>query len=712
MLTLMTFVSTPVRAAACSLLASVSLSASFSVLAQTATLKETVVTASRFEEYRINAPMALQVITQQDILNSGVNSVPDALRMLAGINVRGNAPGQLDLNAAVDLGGFGVTASQNTLVLIDGRKLNPIDSSEIAWGAVDMSSVERIEIATGGASVQYGAGATGGVINIITRQSSKDQSMAQTSVGSFGTIQGSLQLDRQFNDVAFGLSASSAKSDGWRENSQVRAQNLTGRLKKTLDAHSYVFAELATAEQSNGFPGGVLGQVGQGDQVAAKFNNVGSNNNLKSQTLRLGGFKDLGDLSSLDLDVSLTKKSSDFKQPYYDTSDSFGSFFGVGFLTGSGRSTLDGEVLAFSPKFKKLLTSGGSFVAGYDFSKANQSGTSLHGSAAQQVILNNQVADGFVGQIVTDLQSVQLLNQSVYAITRLPVNSQTEFSAGMRREFQSFDTSDINKKSGSQLSQGQYKANAYEAAVNYKSGSNSRLFARLNHSYRFANTDEYWGFGPSGNREFSGELKPQYTRAYEMGYEQLINQHALSMAFGQSVTQDEIRYNPNFFRNSNLSDDVFRTNLSANYQYTSTSGGRLAIGGRFQRAEFLNGDYAGQTIGLVPAAVYSASWTQALDARTKAGLSVLHVSKQSYDIAPESASGKEQMPAYTTADLFWIRAYGKLVTKLTVKNITGSVYSNYGGFASVQTPGATLTPSYYYFPSDPRSVFISATYNF
>ena len=70
------------------------------------------------------------------------------------------------------------------------------------------------------------------------------------------------------------------------------------------------------------------------------------------------------------------------------------------------------------------------------------------------------------------------------------------------------------------------------------------------------------------------------------------------------------------------------------------------------------------------------------------------------------------MPAYTTADVFLARSYGKLETKLTVKNLTGSTYAAYGGYGFVSTPGANGMNSYYYFPSDPRSVFLSMVYRF
>lgn len=47
-----------------------------------------------------------------------------------------------------------------------------------------------------------------------------------------------------------------------------------------------------------------------------------------------------------------------------------------------------------------------------------------------------------------------------------------------------------------------------------------------------------------------------------------------------------------------------------------------------------------------------------------------------------------------------------------MKNITGSVYSHYGGYGGVQLPGANLASSYYYFPADPRAIHVGLTYSF
>lgn len=680
--------------------------------AQTEVLRETVVTATRFEQYRDEASTAVQIITQQDMANSGVSSLPDALRILAGINVRGNATGQFDLNSVVDMGGFGMTATQNTMVLVDGRKLNPIDSSDIMWGSVDMSSIERIEIINGGAGVQYGSGATGGLINIITREAYQHSGAAHFSAGSFGSIQSHVQADRRWDDKSFLLHAGVLKSDGWRSNSQSLAKNMMVRGKQVLDAHSYVFAEIGLSEQSNGLTGGVVGKVGEGDQRATKFNNVDSNISSTTHTIRLGGFTALTDLSSLDVDFSVNKKTSDFKQPYFDTADSFGVFMGAGFLTGPGRSDLDGQTIAFNPKWKTLFSNGGHVVVGWDVAKADQSGASYFGTAAQQVILANQ-GSGFVGNILTDRQSVTLHNSAVYATSQIPLLEFVHAHFGWRTEVQTFDSTDTNKASGRQTSSGQYSANAYEAGLSYKAGLASRYFARINHSFRFANTDEYWGLDPvSYSRVFSGELRPQFTQAYEVGYERSAGRHHGSLMASQSSTQDEIRYNPSYYRNSNLSDEVLRRSLVGSYAYTIPSGSKISMTARLQQATFANGLYKGQALGLVPASIYTASLIQPLDAFSKLGLSVMRVSKQNYDVAPDQMQGKDMMPAFTRADLFWIHQQDKWEYKVTIKNLLNALSSNYGGFAFVQSPGATGSSTYYYFPSDPRSVHFGATYRF
>ena len=133
-----------------------------------------IVSGSRFEENLNEVPANVQVITREEIAESTSTNIPDILSQIGGLNVRNTQGGQLNLNATIDMGGYGATANSTTLVLVDGQRINPIDSSSISWESIPIDSINRIEILRGGASVQYGNGAVGGVINIITNGGKKD----------------------------------------------------------------------------------------------------------------------------------------------------------------------------------------------------------------------------------------------------------------------------------------------------------------------------------------------------------------------------------------------------------------------------------------------------------------------------------------------------------------------------------------------------------
>ena len=128
-------------------------------------LSPVIVTAQRVPSDAATLPVAVSVITAEDIAASSARTMQDLLSTQAGIHLL-NTSSSTD-NAIVDLRGFGMTGASNTLILVDGVKQNTNDLSAPNLGVVPLDQVERIEIARG--SVQYGGG-TGGVINIITRR--------------------------------------------------------------------------------------------------------------------------------------------------------------------------------------------------------------------------------------------------------------------------------------------------------------------------------------------------------------------------------------------------------------------------------------------------------------------------------------------------------------------------------------------------------------
>jgi vitamin B12 transporter len=108
----------------------------------------------------------------------------------------------------------GSTASQ-VVVLLDGVRVN----SELT-GAVDLSSfpvelLERIEIVRGGGSTEYGSGAMGGVINLITRRpKAEPQASFSFSGGSFGTWDGSISGGGRIKGVDSSFGYQGFKTDG------------------------------------------------------------------------------------------------------------------------------------------------------------------------------------------------------------------------------------------------------------------------------------------------------------------------------------------------------------------------------------------------------------------------------------------------------------------------------------------------------------------
>ncbi|MFZ2909883.1 MAG: TonB-dependent receptor plug domain-containing protein, partial [Candidatus Desulfobacillus denitrificans] len=187
-----------------------------------------IVSATRFAEADPRVPANISVITREDIRSLPAFDLPAVLRSAAGVDVR-TLYGSLGVDAGVDLRGFGDTAASNTLVLVDGQRLNPIDMGSISWSAVPLESIQRIEIIRGAGTVLYGDRASGGVINIVTDKSGRPRAAVTATAGSFGhrglDAHGAAGNDRGY----FNVFAHHAETGGWRRNSQQDQQALSGR---------------------------------------------------------------------------------------------------------------------------------------------------------------------------------------------------------------------------------------------------------------------------------------------------------------------------------------------------------------------------------------------------------------------------------------------------------------------------------------------------
>lgn len=127
-----------------------------------------VVSVSKKPEKLIETAAAVSVVTNEDLRRSGVESLPEALRGIPGVEVARVDSRQY----AITIRGFNSTTANKLLVLMDGRSLYTPLYSGVFWDAQDtlLEDVDRIEVIRGPGATVWGANAVNGVINVITKE--------------------------------------------------------------------------------------------------------------------------------------------------------------------------------------------------------------------------------------------------------------------------------------------------------------------------------------------------------------------------------------------------------------------------------------------------------------------------------------------------------------------------------------------------------------
>lgn len=133
----------------------------------TVALNEVVITATRTEQSPINVPNTVRAISEKDLQERQVRTLPEALRETPGVSVQKTSNGQ----GSPFIRGF--TGFRN-LALIDGVRFNNSTFREGPnqyWSTIDPLALDHIELVPGQGSVLYGSDAIGGTLNVFTKDS-------------------------------------------------------------------------------------------------------------------------------------------------------------------------------------------------------------------------------------------------------------------------------------------------------------------------------------------------------------------------------------------------------------------------------------------------------------------------------------------------------------------------------------------------------------
>lgn len=185
-----------------------------------------VVTATRGAE-RLPSAASSTVLTSAELSNMAAGALDDALRSTPGFTLfrRSSSRVANPTTQGVTLRGVSGSGASRTLVLADGVPLNDPFGSWVYWNRIPLAAVDKVEVVRGATGDLYGAGALGGVVQLLTVQPHRTRARATFDGGSHDTYRGSLFAAAEKN----GWMASGAYEDVRSDGVFVLASELRGR---------------------------------------------------------------------------------------------------------------------------------------------------------------------------------------------------------------------------------------------------------------------------------------------------------------------------------------------------------------------------------------------------------------------------------------------------------------------------------------------------
>lgn len=627
-----------------------------------------VVTATRFADSKRNLAVGISVITAEDIRTSASTNLAEILAQFGLLHIRDNAGSP---NQQLDLRGFGITGSENTLVLVDGVRLSENELVAPQLSAIPIDSIERIEILRGSGAVLYGGGATGGTINIITRGAVAGQrrGFALGRLGGWGTQELRAGYAAQGDSLGFSLALSDEDTKGYRRNNRFQQSNVSGALEARLDA-GRAWLRFGFDDQRQGLPGALSeAQIAADPRRSFNPGDYGERNGghlVLGGTLKSGRHEFSADLA--------------YRQKHADALLFNGSFF----------VDTKAKYWSFTPRAKlgfDAFGRGHELVVGVDLDRWEY-GTA---SAGSPQTINNPFSRRIGEQSNRTLYGQ--LNFWLSGATRVVLGSRAQRNEE-RLEEKLFPQDDRRETRS---------LKAHELALRHRIGGGWSAYAKLDRSFRVANFDDNTCFFPPCAPTL---LKPQSADSGELGLELERGGLRGRAAFHAMRLDNEIYFSPLTFSTINLSPTMRRgIELEAGWRALQSLELRAALA--LQRARFRSGvyggvDVSGKDVPLVPEALLTAgaSWNFAAASRLNANLR--YVGPQRYDNDQANTFPRRQ-PAYALLDLKAEHRIRRASLAFEIRNLFDKQYYSYG----IRNGAGTTFNA---FPAPGRAAYVSIAF--
>jgi iron complex outermembrane receptor protein len=644
---------------------------SFPVVIQAATeIPAVVVSAARTEQSTLTTPASITVITREQIDASGARHVAEVLRGQGGIQINdfyGDGS-----RASVGMRGFGETAGSNTLVLVDGRRLNNPDIAAADLNSIALQDVERIEVVQGSAGVLFGDQAVGGVINIITRKPGASRHSLKLSAGSYSTIDFHGMASQALqNGINYRVSLDLRESDNYRRHNEASYLNAFGKLGYDYSS-GLVFAEIQYIDDELNTPGTLFD-----DEVAEDRRQVNPNfatdfSNAKTSVGRLGLVQELSTNWSFEGELTSRDTEGVFR---------LSSVFGAE----TQNSTQDRTINEFTPRFIGFIPS--------------MKNTML--TLGADVIESDYMLSSRFGDQLNDQSQ-----RSLYAQAVVPASARLDVTLGIRYASVENDLRDTGMfaiyPAGVQIDD-DLTVGTLGLAV--KAGENWRLLLRADQNYRFAKVDEY--LQPAYTPTFEPvRLKTQQGLSIETGVEWTQAGNTAKLVIYRLDLENEIAYDPVNFANINL-DETQRDGLITSGYWQTTNRLGLSASYSYTDASVTSGVFTGKNVPFVAkhSALLSADYE--LTEAWQLYAELYAISDRVFSGDFDNVLGK--LPGYGTMNIKAEYTRKEFSLSARVNNLFNKQYSDVG---QLGTDPNTFAPREAFFPSPEINFLVTAAWNF
>jgi iron complex outermembrane receptor protein len=584
--------------------------------------------ANYFNGLDTNATFASEVYTSEDIKDSNASNLYDFLNQNTSISISPNSGDRF--TQKIDMRGFGLTNGfENIIIVLNGRRLNNIDSVAASLSTLSIANIGKIEIAKGSGSVVYGDGAMAGVIHIYTKKS--NDSTLQVSIGNHGIQQASLSVNAVQDNLSLSTSFNNYKQDGFSISDDNGHKDEGLQDNKSFEANYDINEK---TEITLGFQDNKIDNRYPNWLTLSEFNADPSQNPIDFTNYRYGLYTHIvnnSEITNFDIKHKINENIKISLNTSHETKD----------ITTFSRNDYD-------YKIKDIL-----FAYQKDNIEVKGGRTSFEG---RRIAVDNTTTKNNTGLF---LQGNYKLNDDTYTL-------------GFRDEDVDYK---YNPNSDSGTPPRSEKLKAFNIGFNKKINDKTSIFSNYNHAFQTPSIDNFFASNydnwPIVTTDFNGFIDPAKIKTFNIGINHITKNRKTKATVFRSNLENEIYLNKHTgeYINTNIDKShkygleiqhaqQVNSKLSTNINYAYTRAIIDSDSLVYWGSDALNSIYDGNDLPMVSKHSITASADYKINSKSKINLTHKYRS-DAYAEEDFTNIGTQKQKAFNSTDVNFLYQYDK-----------------------------------------------------